>query len=72
MKNLDVARECGAERVCHEDGGDELTEFTDAQLEKFAARIRIHEREHCALIAESGHRFAKDGDQIADSIRART
>lgn len=51
--NIDLACECGAERVCREDGGDELTEFTDAQLDAFAERIRTAERERCALLAES-------------------
>lgn len=67
--NIDLACECGAERVCHEDGGDELTEFTDAQLDAFAERIRTAERERCALVAEAGFRFAKDAYAIADDIR---
>jgi hypothetical protein len=29
------------------------------------------EREACALIAENGFKFAKDGYQIADDIRER-
>ena len=50
--NIDLACECGAERVCHEDGGDELTEYTDAQLDAFAERIRTAERERCALLSD--------------------
>ena len=32
----------------------------------------LAEREACAMVAESGFRFAHDGYQIADSIRARS
>lgn len=40
----------------------------DAKL----AEIEATEREECALIAEAGFRFAKDGYQIADDIRDRS
>lgn len=68
---LRMAREAGMPddnipRLCHGrlETGVEL-------LERFAALVAAAEREECAVVAESGFRFAHDGYQIADSIRAR-
>lgn len=41
-------------------------------LERFAALVAADAREECAVVAEAGFRFANDGYQIADSIRARS
>ena len=68
--NLELARECGATlHLSLDDAAN--ARFTAAQLDAFVERIRADEREQCALVAEAGFRFAKDGYQIADDIRER-
>ena len=42
----------------------------EAEIAKSAAAVAA-EREACALVAEQGFRYAKDGYTIADDIRAR-
>ena len=43
-----------------------------AMLFEFATIVAAAEREACALIAEAGFKFAKDGYAIADDIRDRS
>ena len=75
--NLDLARECGAcavpTAIQTEPGATVpmAVLFSGCQLDAFADRIRADEREQCALVAEAGFRFAKDGYQIADEIRGK-
>lgn len=80
--NLELARECGAEEVRHghflRDAikpkwikTDSTYDFTPDQLDAFAERVRASERERCALVAETGFRFAKDGYAIADDIHGK-
>lgn len=74
---LRMAREAGFEvhdRKQHARVGMDAMLGIDstAKLERFAALVASAEREECAVVAESGFRFALDGYQIADSIRART
>ena len=42
-----------------------------SMLLQFADLVAQAEREACALIAEQGFKYAKDGYAIADDIRAR-
>ena len=41
-------------------------------IEYFAGLVATAEREECALVAERGIRYAQDGYEIAEAIRARS
>lgn len=45
--------------------------YDDADMIAYAVAAVEAEREACALVAEQGFRYAKDGYAIADDIRAR-
>lgn len=50
---------------------DGMSGYTAEALMAYAASAVAAEREACALVAEQGFRYAKDGYTIADDIRAR-
>ena len=67
--NIELARECGADILPGVGAGLTIAVCFESELDAFVERIRADEREQCALVAEAGFRFAKDGYQIADEIR---
>lgn len=82
LKDEDATEHYGKPIHVYYDGADLRLDHPD--IEKMTALLEplftsehvreavLAEREACALVAESGFKFAHDGYQIADSIRARS
>jgi hypothetical protein len=65
---IEMARQAGFVEYELDDG---TTNAFDKRYERFANLVAAAEREGCAEIAEQGFKYALDGYQIADKIRAR-